>query len=98
MALDDSELGRVAPYTLSDRGALLHSLHAIRADDFVIVDQELELGLQSIGVPIRNRGGDVVAAVSVSLVGGQLDRPAIIGTYLPELLETSAEITNTLPF
>lgn len=96
--LQNINLERLTPYTLTDRGALLKSLHAIRAEDFAFVDQELELGLQSIGVPIRNRGGDVVAAISISLVGGQLDRPAIIETYLPELLETSAEITNTLPF
>ena len=96
--LQNTNLERLTPYTLTDRGALLKSVRAIRAEDFAFVDQELELGLQSIGVPIRNRGGDVVAATSISLVGGQLDRPAIIKKYLPELRETSAEITNTLPF
>ena len=96
--LQNISLERLTPYTLTDRGELLKNLHAIRAEDFALVDQELELGLQSIGVPIRNRGGDVVAAVSISLVGGQFDRPAIIEKYLSELREASAEITNTLPF
>jgi len=88
---------RLTPYTLTDRNALLKSLDTIRAEDFALVDQELELGLQSIGVPIRNRGGEVVAAVSISLVGGHLDRQTIVDKYLPALRETSVEITNTLP-
>ena len=96
--LQSINLERLTPYTLTDRGVLLKSLHTIRVEDFAFVDQELELGLQSIGVPIRNRGGDVVAAVSISLVGGQLERRAIIEKYLAELREASTEITNTLPF
>ena len=95
--LRNINLERLTPYTLTDRGALLQTLHDARAEDFALVDQELELGLQSIGVPIRNRGGEVVAAVSISLVGRQLDREAIIEKYLPALRETSAEITSTLP-
>jgi IclR family transcriptional regulator, pca regulon regulatory protein len=95
--LRNINLERLTPYTLTNREALLSTLHAARAEGFAFVDQELELGLQSIGVPIRNRGGDVVAAISISLVGGQLDRRAIIGKYLPSLHEASAEITTTLP-
>lgn len=96
--LERADYRPLTPFTVVDRHAIAETLAAIRADDFAYVDQELELGLRSIGVPVRNRRGDVVAGVSISLIGGQLSRDKIIETYLPSLRATTAKITETLPY
>ncbi|MDN5918607.1 MAG: helix-turn-helix domain-containing protein [Pseudonocardia sp.] len=52
--------------TLADPSGLRAELDRVRADGFCVVDQELEAGLRSIAVPVRDRSGRVVAAANVS--------------------------------
>lgn len=89
------ELTRLTPFTVVDRDALNQVLFQIRQRDFAYVDQELEVGLKSIGVPIRNRGKDVVAALSISFVGA-VSAEDVEAKYLPELRAASIAITQTL--
>jgi IclR family pca regulon transcriptional regulator len=96
--LQRADIKQLTPFTLVDRNVIAEALAAIRINDFAYVDQELELGLRSIGVPIRDRSGHVVAALSISFVGGQLDRDKIAESYLPSLRATTAKITEMLPF
>lgn len=62
-----------------------------------MVDQELEVGLRSIAVSIRGRGGEVVAAVNVSmrvgLAGADPDRS---GDVLPPLFAAAEKISADL--
>jgi IclR family transcriptional regulator, pca regulon regulatory protein len=95
-------LGRVrlekyTTHTLATRPALERALQEVRASGFCVVDQELADGLRSIGVPIRNRAGDVVAGISVSVADGHLRRDDMIKRYLAALREASAAITQSLP-
>jgi IclR family pca regulon transcriptional regulator len=69
----------------------------IRQANFSIVDQGLEIGLRSLGVLIRNKGGAVVAGLSVSIVEPKISRESIIERYLQPLQEAAEEITATLP-
>ncbi|WP_181783201.1 IclR family transcriptional regulator domain-containing protein [Pseudonocardia pini] len=72
-ALPPAELARRLgdPRPLTDRtvaepGALRDLLGDVRAAGYCIVDQELEEGLRSVAVPIRDATGRVVAAANVS--------------------------------
>ncbi len=96
--LAQTHLQKLTPTTLIDRKQILQALADIRRNEFAYVDQELEVGLRSIGVPIHNRGGDVVAAMSISLVGGRLARKVVSDRYLSALRDSSKEITETLPY
>ncbi len=61
-----------APYprftekTLISSEALAAELEHIRSEGFAIDDEEHRDGVRCIGAPVRNYGGDVVAALSVS--------------------------------
>jgi IclR family pca regulon transcriptional regulator len=90
-------LERYTPVTTTDAAEIARILAETRACGYSIVDQELEVGLRSIGVPIVNRGGDLVAAMSISLIEGQLSRRAIVERYLEPLKAASREITEALP-
>lgn len=95
--LGSVKLERYTPLTRISPTELSHELDQIRETGFSIVDQELEIGLRSLGVPIRNKGGAVVAGLSVSIMEPQIAREAIIERYLKPLQEAAEEITATLP-
>jgi IclR family pca regulon transcriptional regulator len=79
--------------TITDHGALERELDAVREAGYCVVDQELELGLRSISVPIRNRMGEVAAAVNVSTRAGSRD---VVRDVLPELRACAAAISADL--
>lgn len=93
-----TDIKQLTPFTLTNRDTILEVLATIRTDDFAYVDQELELGLRSVGVPIRDRSGHVVAALSISFVGGLLSKEQIIEKHLPSLRDATGKITELLPF
>jgi IclR family pca regulon transcriptional regulator len=60
-------LAPLTPHTTTDRAALRAALAKVRADGWAAVDQELEEGLRSVAVPIRDSTGAVAAALNVSV-------------------------------
>ncbi len=64
--LDRVELHPLTPVTVTDRGRLREVLARVRESGHAVVDQELEVGLRSMAVPVHGRGGDVVAAMNIS--------------------------------
>lgn len=64
--LDNAGIEAKTERTITDRAALIAAIRQARADGFAIVDEELELGLRSIAVPIRDLSGRIVAAINVS--------------------------------
>jgi IclR family pca regulon transcriptional regulator len=95
--LERANLEKYTPATLIERRKILASLADVRKNEFAYVDQELEVGLRSIGVPIYSRGRKIIAAISISLVGGQFSAKAVRDRYLEPLRTASSEITETLP-
>jgi IclR family pca regulon transcriptional regulator len=54
-------------YTVGDVATLREVLARVREDGYAAVDQELEEGLRSLAVPIRDAGGVAIAALNVSV-------------------------------
>ena len=52
--------------TISTKKALIAELNATRARGYAIDDEECELGVRCVAVPLRNYSGTVVAAMSTS--------------------------------
>jgi hypothetical protein len=52
----------ITPKSVTSREKLRQILDGVRRTGHAIVDQELELGLRSIAVPVRDAAGHVVAA------------------------------------
>jgi IclR family pca regulon transcriptional regulator len=68
-----SDLRALTPKTVTDPAELLAAIRAVGRDGWASVDQELELGLRSIAVPVRSPAGAVVAAINVSLSAALVD-------------------------
>jgi DNA-binding IclR family transcriptional regulator len=59
-------LKKFTPRTLTDPKALSRDLVKIREQGYAVSFGELEDHLMAIGLPIRSRNGDAIAAVSIS--------------------------------
>jgi DNA-binding IclR family transcriptional regulator len=90
-------LKRFTPRTLTDPKAVARELGKVRAQGYALSFGELEEHLVAIGMPIRSRNGDAVAAVSLSGPDTRLT-----GDKLPGLLrmglETCARISARLGY
>jgi IclR family pca regulon transcriptional regulator len=60
--------------TITSVTKLREVIRKVARDGFAIVDQELEVGLRSIAVPIRGNGGRVIAAMNI---GAQAARMSV---------------------
>jgi IclR family transcriptional regulator, pca regulon regulatory protein len=94
-------LARVKPvrhtrHTIVDRTTLRAELARVRAAGYALVDQELEIGLRSLAVPVRRPGGPVIAAMNVGLQAARVDRETMVRDYLPVLLAAAEEVSLTI--
>ena len=94
--LERVDLRRLTAHTLATAAELRGELARIRAQGWALVDQELEEGLRSVAVPIRDRNGAVVAAVNVSAHASRATKDIVRKTLLPPLLETASAIEAEL--
>ncbi|MEU5872222.1 IclR family transcriptional regulator C-terminal domain-containing protein [Glycomyces sp. NPDC047369] len=90
--LESIELTAFTPHTITDTDRLREELEQVKAQGWAFVDQELEEGLRSIAVPIRDQWGKAVAAVNVSSHASRTDLDKARRDLLPPLLVTAARI------
>ncbi|RWM28953.1 IclR family transcriptional regulator C-terminal domain-containing protein [Mesorhizobium sp.] len=83
--LGEATIERRTPKTITSRAALGKAIDKARADGFAVVDEELELGLRSIAVPVKDRAGRTVAAINVSTQSARFSVEAMEREILPVL-------------
>lgn len=93
--LSSAPLPARTPHTLTSPEALMAELARIRAQGHAIIDQEVEIGLRSVAVPLYNARGAVVAAMNVG-VSASIPLEALVKDYLPALLAVQAELRGML--
>ncbi|WP_375738765.1 IclR family transcriptional regulator C-terminal domain-containing protein [Pseudomonas boanensis] len=94
--LDHVDLQVKTSRTVHTREGLLASIEEIRRQGWVIIDQELEVGLRSVAVPVRDSAGQVLAALNVGTHVGRISRQELESRFLPALLEASKELSTRL--
>lgn len=67
-----------------------------REQGYAIVDQEVEIGLRSIAVPLINQRGDVVAALNNGMAATHKDVDELVSIFLPKLLGIQAGLRRVL--
>ncbi|MEU9173444.1 IclR family transcriptional regulator C-terminal domain-containing protein [Streptomyces sp. NPDC048420] len=96
LRLSRAELVPLTTRTIVAADLLRAELERVRRQGYALVDQELEEGLRSIAAPVRDRGGEVVAAVNIPVQAGRTTLAAVRRDLLPPLLETVAGIEADL--
>jgi len=87
------EFVRYTDRTVTSVEKLRQILQGVRTAGYAIVDQELELGLRSMAVPIQNLSGQVIAALNVGAHAQRITVQAMIAKFLPHLRAAAQELS-----
>jgi IclR family pca regulon transcriptional regulator len=90
------QLERLTRRTVTDPRRFGAVLDKVRSTGYSVVDQELEVGLRSIAVPVRDDGGVVVAAMNVSAPISRGSAESIRRELLPPLLQAAQGVAEDL--
>lgn len=93
--LNMAEFPARTPKTLIKAGALQAELDKIRAQGWAMTDGELEAGLRSMAVPVRDASGKVVAAINLATQSAHRTPDWLLQTALPELQAAAAHLART---
>ncbi|MDH4047952.1 MAG: helix-turn-helix domain-containing protein [Gammaproteobacteria bacterium] len=94
--LEKANLTKLTPNTVTSKVKLRSLIEETKMKGWSIVDQELEIGLRSISVPIRDRAGKVVAALNVACPSSRISPEDMHSKILLELQAASQTITASL--
>jgi IclR family transcriptional regulator, pca regulon regulatory protein len=86
------KLTKLTNRTVSEAGELKSVLSSVRRAGFSIVDQELEIGLRSIAVPVTDPSGKVVAAINVGTQSSRVSVAEMEQKFLPPLQAAAHEL------
>ncbi|MET7648383.1 IclR family transcriptional regulator C-terminal domain-containing protein [Streptomyces sp. NPDC005426] len=86
----------LTPYTVTGPDELRAVLDRARADGYALVDEELEVGLRSVAVPVHDRRGTAVAAVNVAMHSSSRTLQECVTDVLPRLRATAGRIEADL--
>lgn len=90
--LDRQDLQPLTPRTIVHRERLRIEIARAAAAGHALVDQEFELGLRTLAVPIRNFRGETVAAINASVHASRMSMEELAEKCLPALLQAQAQL------
>lgn len=82
--------------TKTDPDELMAEFRRVRTQGYAIIDQELEIGLCSIAVPVENDRGLIVAALNIGAPAAHVPASEMAERYLPLLKETQKALRLVL--
>lgn len=83
-------------YTVTEIERLMTILSVVQRQGYAVIDQEVELGLRSIAVPVHNARGKVIAALNVGLPASKAEIDALVRVYLKPMQAVQAELKGML--
>ena len=84
------------PFGIETMGADYTGLARIRAQGWAISERQLELTYRGVAVPLIDRRGDLVGAISVSMPMGHEASEDAVARVLPVLQETARAMRNLI--
>lgn len=83
-------------HTIAGMDRLALELASIRAQDWALSEQQLDLNSRGIAVPLRDRHGELVGALNVTMPMGQESSADAVARVLPLLRETAQSMRNLI--
>lgn len=94
--LSKQTLAPLTPNTITHAERLRTEIARARQQGYCAVDQELELGLRTISVPLKSYRGDVLAAMNISVHAARVTMEQLVSDCLPALLQAQASLRTVL--
>jgi len=80
--------------TVSSKQRLRELIASVRRAQYAVVDQELELGLRSIAVPVFDAKGRVIAALNAGTPSARVPLKELVQRFLPVLRAAADELRH----
>lgn len=87
---------RLTPCTLTEAGPLRQAIRQAREQGYAMASEQLELGVCGLAVPVKDRSGKVVAALTTSLSLARHEPGAVEPLFLPRLMDLARRIGGNL--
>ena len=91
------ELKAMTERTVVSEKRLKEILAGVRQSGYALIDEELEVGLRSIAVPVRGASGNVIAALNVGAQAARISIRQMKEEFLPVLQRGAQELAVLLP-
>jgi len=91
-----SDLREYTPHSTVDRAELMKLIVQTRTQGYCFVNQELESSLVALAMPLRNRAGDVVAAINLAGHAQRLSEAQMMDAFFPILESAARDINDAL--
>ncbi|MFJ9539067.1 IclR family transcriptional regulator [Streptomyces sp. NPDC101225] len=95
--LAETGLKRVTPHTITAKTKLEKNLAEVRERGYAWTVEEFEIGLHAMAAPVRNRDGEVIAALSASGPGYRFTEERM-HELAPNLLKGAEEISHRMGY
>ena len=83
---------KLTPKTKTSPADILDEIRRVREQGYAVNDEEIEIGLRVISVPVRNSVGAVVAAMCISTHSGRFEADQLKSRFLPQLTAASHQL------
>jgi len=94
---EKTRLRAMTDKTVVDETRLRDMLRGVRQAGYAVNDEELEVGLRSIAVPVRGASGQVLAALNVGAQAARVSVEKLEKDFLPVLRRGAQELSVLLP-
>lgn len=94
--VEASDLSPRTKFSVTDPEEVMKRIEEAHAQGYAIIDQEVEIGLRSIAVPLVDGHGKIVAALNTGMAATQDKAQALVPTYLPRLLKVQSGLRRVL--
>jgi IclR family pca regulon transcriptional regulator len=91
--LNESRIEKHTPLTVTSKSKLLEVIGKVRTSGFCLLDQELDMGLRALAVPLEISSETVYAAVGISVQANRVSADELLKRFLPVLLDGARQIS-----
>ena len=96
--IEEFQLLQRAPHTITNPEYLQTHLRQIAEQGYAIEDQELELGVRCVAVPIHDYSSRIIGAITLMGPAQRFDDERIKSTIVPLLIKGAAHISGGLGY
>jgi IclR family transcriptional regulator, pca regulon regulatory protein len=94
--IDCMTLSRRGPNTITSKKALRAELESVLEGGTAVNDEELVEGLVSIACPVREEGGEIIAAINLAAHISMVSLGSMVDQFMPHLLATADNVSARL--
>jgi len=95
-AIERANLSPRTPRSLTSPDDIMARVALARTEGYALIDQEVEVGLRSIAVPLYDVRGRVAAALNTGVAAVQAAPDELVSLYLPDLLMVQSGLRRIL--